>query len=422
MINYKKVICASILLTFTGLTWAQITTNSPYTRYGYGQLSDQNFGQSKAMGGIAYGLRNNQQINASNPASYAAVDSLTFLFDAGLSLQNANFKEGSVQTNAKNSSVDYLAAQFRLHKGIGLTAGFLPYSSVGYNMYRTDITATDSEGNTEISTLNTYAGEGGFHQVFVGLGANLFKNLSVGVNFSYLYGSIQHSVVAQFSESDAYSSARINTIDVNDYKLDFGLQYTQDFGKKHNITLGAVYSYGHTLNSTGINYTQKYSSSATQQSSDTIQNGYSIPHTFGGGLTYVYDKRLTVGFDYTVQKWAEAKYNGQTGSFTDRTKYAFGAEFLPSPMSNNYLKRIRYRMGAYYSDPYAKVDGKEGAREYGVSAGFGLPIFQSKSMLNISGEYVKISPKVKGMLEESYLKINVGLTFNERWFMKWKVE
>jgi hypothetical protein len=78
-------------------------------------------------------------------------------------------------------------------------------------------------------------------------------------------------------------------------------------------------------------------------------------------------------------------------------------------------------MGAYYSTPYAKINEKEGAKEYGISLGFGLPIFQSKSILNISGQYVKVSPKVSGMLEENTLRVNVGLTFNERWFMKWKV-
>ena len=98
MINYKRLISALIILTFTGLTIAQTSTNSPYTRYGFGSLADQGFGNSKAMGGIAYGLRNGYQINASNPASYTAVDSLTFLFDAGMTLQNANFKEGNIKT------------------------------------------------------------------------------------------------------------------------------------------------------------------------------------------------------------------------------------------------------------------------------------------------------------------------------------
>ena len=90
--RYQRLINACLLWIMATITMAQTSTNSPYTRYGLGELSDQHFGNSKAMGGIAYGLRNGSQVNAANPASYTAVDSLTFIFDAGLSLQNANFK------------------------------------------------------------------------------------------------------------------------------------------------------------------------------------------------------------------------------------------------------------------------------------------------------------------------------------------
>jgi hypothetical protein len=133
---------------------------------------------------------------------------------------------------------------------------------------------------------------------------------------------------------------------------------------------------------------------------------------------------LTVGLDYTLQKWADTEFFNEKGKFLNRSKISLGAEYLPKPFSRNYLNRIRYRVGAYYSDPYTKVNDLEGAREYGVSFGFGLPleIYQSRSILNISGQYIKVSPKVKGMLEENYLRINIGLTFNDRWFMKWKVE
>ena len=126
--SYKRLINCCVLTFFVLTAVAQSGSNSPYTRYGYGQLSDQSFGNSKAMGGIAYGLRNGLQVNAANPASYSAVDSLTFLFDAGMTLQNANFKENGIKTNAKNSTIDYIAMQFRLWERMGMTAGFLPYS------------------------------------------------------------------------------------------------------------------------------------------------------------------------------------------------------------------------------------------------------------------------------------------------------
>lgn len=403
---------------------AQTSTNSPYTRYGFGQLSDQNFGNSQAMGGISYGLRNGLHVNASNPASYSAVDSLTFIFDAGLSLQNANFKEGNIKTNAKNSSVDYIAAQFRLAKGLGFAAGFLPYSTVGYSISRNNIVTTDEYGATTTAT-QTFNGDGGLQQVFFGLGYNVFKGLSVGANFSYLYGDISHTSSTTFSNANAFSSARTHKIDVSDYKLDFGLQYTQQLKEKHVLNIGATYSYGHELNSTGYEYIEKYSNSTlATQSVDTIQNAFAIPHTFGLGATYVYDNRLTVGADYSLQKWEDAKFFNGKNAFQNRTKISVGAEYLPNPIGRNYLSRVRYRVGAYYSSPYAKIDGKDGNREYGVSFGFGFPLtsYQSRSILNISGQYVKVSPKVKGLLEENYLRINISLTFNERWFMKWKVD
>ena len=428
MTLFKRLINICLFCIFATTAMGQYGTNSPYTRYGFGQLSDQSFGNSKAMGGIAYGLRNGLHINAANPASYSAVDSLTFLFDAGMSLQNANFNENGVKTNAKNSTVDYIAMQFRLWKRMGMTLGFLPYSNVGYNMSKTQTVSNseDQYGNTT-KQLMTYNGDGGLQQVFVGLGYKVFNNLSIGANFSYLYGEITHTSKLTFSNANAYSSLLADKLEIRDYKLDLGLQYTHKFDKKHAVNLGAVYSLGHDLNGTGYKIRETYlseSSYPATQTIDTIKNAFSLPQTFGIGFTYVYNNRWTVGMDYTLQKWGETKFFNEEGKFQDRTKIAFGAEYLPNPVGRNYLKRVRYRVGGYYSDPYAKVDGKEGAREYGVSFGFGLPleVFQGRSILNISGQYVKVSPKVKGMLEENYLRINVGLTFNDRWFMKWKVE
>lgn len=424
--SYKRLTNICLLILFAVAGMAQSGSNSPYTRYGFGQLSDQSFGNSKAMGGVAYGLRNGLQINAANPASYSAVDSLTFLFDAGMSLQNANFKENGVKTNAKNSTIDYIAMQFRLWERMGMTVGFLPYSTVGYNMTQTNFIENDDYGNP-INTLTTYTGDGGLQQVFAGLGYKVFNNLSIGANFSYFYGEISHSVTTMFNNTNATSSVRAEKLEISDYKLDLGLQYTQPLGKKHTVNLGLVYSLGHDLNGKGYNFIEEYANGVTYpitQTVDTIRSAFSLPHSIGIGATYVYDKRLTVGLDYTLQKWEDAEFFGSKGKFQNRSKISFGAEFLPKPFSRNYLNRIRYRVGAYYSDPYAKVNDKEGAREYGVSFGFGLPleIYQGRSILNISGQYVKVSPKVKGMLEENYLRINIGLTFNDRWFMKWKVE
>ena len=208
--------------------------------------------------------------------------------------------------------------------------------------------------------------------------------------------------------------------------MDLGLQYTQYLGKKNALTLGLVFSPGHSLNADA-------SQIRTTSVSDTINlnNGFDLPQSFGAGFTYVYNNSLTLGFDYTLQKWGKADFSGEK-SLCDRSKYSFGAEYVPNRLKRNYFSRVKYRVGAYYSDPYIKVaDGaninnselwSKGAKEYGVSAGFGLPIFNSKSILSISAQYTKVEARTKNMVDENYLKLSVGITFNERWFAKWKME
>ena len=74
MLKINKVVIISFLI-FTQLPlWAQNNTNSPYTRFGYGELADRSFGAGRAMGGVGYGLRSSKQINPLNPASYSCIN------------------------------------------------------------------------------------------------------------------------------------------------------------------------------------------------------------------------------------------------------------------------------------------------------------------------------------------------------------
>ena len=41
-------------------------------------------------------------------------------------------------------------------------------------------------------------------------------------------------------------------------------------------------------------------------------------------------------------------------------------------------------------------------------------------MVNISAQWVQRS--ADGLIRENAFRLNLGITFNERWFMKWKLE
>lgn len=415
----NKVLISALFVAGAFTVNAQTSSNSPYTRYGLGDLSDRAFANNAAMGGIGYGLRNSKHINTMNPASYSAVDSLSFMFDLGMSLKSSNFEENGIKTNAKNSSFDYIAMQFRLHPKLGIAVGFTPYSTVGYSF----TTSQPVEGAENTNSTNIFTGDGGLQQIFGGLGFKILDNLSVGANFGYLYGNINYQTQIGFNTTADYTIT-YNRIKVNSFMADFGVQYTQPISKDDKLTFGLTYGLGHDLNSTaekGIQVTDN----AGYVSGDktTIDDSYGIPHTFGIGVAYNRKQNLTIGADYTLQKWGNTKYDNQTGIYKDQSKIAVGAEFLPNPIGRNYLKRISYRAGAYYSTPYLKFGEMNGPSEYGVSAGFGFPLylFQKHTVLNITGQYVHVNPAAPRMLSENRFVIKLGLTFNERWFMKWKV-
>ena len=121
----KSILIVALLSYMAaGSVFAQSGINSPYSRYGVGILSDRSTTFGKAMGGIGVGMRNLNTINTINPASYSTVDTLTFIADMGFSLQYVNFQEGKKRVNARNSTVDYMAVQFRMLPKMGFTAAF----------------------------------------------------------------------------------------------------------------------------------------------------------------------------------------------------------------------------------------------------------------------------------------------------------
>ena len=414
-------LCTALFIAVTAMAGNGI--NSPYSRFGLGILADQSLAVNRQMGGLGYALQDMRYINLANPASIAQVDTLTMLFEAGFSLQNGNFSEGGKKVNAHNANFDYIAMEFRLRRGLGMSIGFLPYSNVGYTFSN----RSTYTGDINASGTNSYTGTGGVYQPYVAMGWQPTKKVSVGFMASYIYGDISHTVASIFDDANIRSTSRYYGVDISNYKLDFGVQYNQPLKKGHALTIGAVYSLGHDLNAKARIIEQTILN-GTAESSDTmsLNNSFKLPHTIGIGAVYSIRNNWKFGIDYTLQKWSDSNFFGsETGKGLDRSKVSVGAEYSPNRLYGNIFKTMSYRVGAHYAQPYTEVNGKKGCEEYGVSAGFSIPIINkhnNRSHLHIAGQLVHFNPKSSGMISEKYLRVSIGITFNENWFSKMKVE
>jgi hypothetical protein len=442
--NLKYSILSVITFLFLSIQPLSAQTNgsnSPYSRFGLGLPNEQSQGFNRSMGGVAQGLRNGKRVNMLNPASLSAIDSLTFLFDVGMGLQYSRLSMGGNRQNVNNTSFDYVNTAFRLLPGLGMGIGFVPYTSIGYTFSQDHPVLKDAMLNQTVTQTLFYEGDGGLHQFYVGAGWNPFGNLSVGLNLSYLWGSINNTVSQTFyvngsSNSSNYSSLNTKySADLKTWKADIGLQYILTLDKENDLTLGATVSIGHKIGS-------EASMLRTSQSGDTIQrstkNAFQLPMTYSIGAAWKHNRKLTLAADFTLEKWGDCvtpkigntgniasttTYIASTGTYSDRFKVNLGAEYVPAEYDRGYFHRVNYRFGAYYASPHLKINGMDGPREYGLTAGFGLPItnrWNGGSLVNIGFQWTRRDPSSSSLVTENIFRINIGLTFNEPWFIKWK--
>ena len=411
--NIKSLTIFAISSVLALSAFAQVES-SPYSMYGYGILSDNASAAQRQMGGVGYGMNSSRNINVMNPASYAAIDSLTFLFDMGVDFSSIISKENGVSETRYGGGLEYITMQFPLSNRFGMSIGLLPYSSIGYSF-----------GTSVADGALAMTGTGGLNQAYVGFSSKIFKGLSLGINASYLFGSNLSEIYA--TTDDGEMSAYERLMQVRDFHIQLGAQYTVPIDKKSSLTLGVVYSPKKTLLGHTWSLKARMNSEGTKEKIDTLsdislRNNYELPHTFGVGLAYNFDKRLSAGLDFTFQKWSDVKYTeielGDFQSFADRWKIAGGFEYQPT-LRGSWLKRITYRAGLFYNRDYITIDN-DNVKDYGFAFGFGIPTSGGKSIINLGLEYRHRDAGSK-YLSENFFNVMLGFKINEMWFWKNKI-
>lgn len=402
------------------------STSSPYSRYGIGTLNGYSSGRSAAMGGLGIGTRYGFQINAANPASYTAIDTMTFLMEFGLNSKHTIYESDNLKNGSNEVNFNYLGFSFPIKKWWATAFGITPYSEKGYN-----IAATEETTNGTSSTAIT--GSGTLSKAFLGNAFNIGKNLSIGVNAWYMFGTLSDSYYLNFPYDDAaYDYLKTEKLTVHNFGLTAGLQYSWKTKKKNQWVFGAVFEPKQDMSSKYVIHEERVlfrGSTTTAPIIDTLshventKSGLTIPLTYGAGFTYVYKNKITIGADVYHQEWSNASYlGGKSQYLTNSTRYSSGLEIIPDEYSiRSYWSRVHYRAGCFYENSYLTINGQQ-INGYGVTFGLGIPFSRSRSTLNISAELGKLGTTQNNLIQESYAKFTLHLLLVDRWFIKRKVD
>ncbi len=425
----------AILLLSYFSSFSQGGANSVYSQYGLGMLYPHQFGQSFGMGNTGIAMSNPLNLNLFNPASVADLKYVTFDVNA---TSNSISAQDGVNTPASYSdaSLGTIGVGVPLLKNWGAFAGLTPFSSMGYRLIK-------SYSDSSFGSINDYYhGFGGINSAFLGTGYR-YKKLSIGAKANYLFGTFMQNQLRVLKEGTFFNSYDENRSTFSNFTFDFGAQYRVNINDNLTFTMGAVYGMQQQLkvksSEVAFMTTEKVlndimnigyiKSIVVDNTANPVETKVVYPQYFGGGIAMNFKESLIITLDYKQQDWT--KVGSNTSFYSTGKSYNLGAEWVPnknSAGSENYHKRVAYRFGLRYGNLPLTIN-KQSVTDYGINIGIALPLRKLKFERELFGSYINIGFEMGrrgmiygGLVQENYYKINVGFTFNDKWFIKRKFD
>ena len=413
----KKFIVVVTLLIAT-FSWAQDNTSSPYSFYGAGELKFRGTQDSRSMGDLNI-MGDSIQLNLVNPASFSRLKLTTFAIGGTSNFNNLNTETGSEK--AQRTTLDYLAIGLPLGK-FGFSFGITPYSAVGYKIQSL---------STDASRIKSYAGEGNINRVFIGGGYNINKKFSVGLDFSYNFGKIETKAFDFILEPFiGLGSRETNTSNIKGISANIGLLYNTPINSKLDLFTSFTFRPESKLNiendrklatiSYTINGTEIISNQQDVAVNDTK---LVVPTKFSFGAGIGNSKKWLIGTEITFTENSNLsnRFEDIIGStYENSTKFSLGGFYIPKYDSfSNYFSRVVYRAGFRYENTGLILKDKS-INDYGMNFGLGLPVGVSK--VNLGFEFGKRGTIYSGLIEENYFNLSIGLSLNDIWFKKRKID
>jgi len=431
-----------LLSGWASYSFAQPANNSPYSRYGMGNLNSGVNVRSAGVGGISIAMREDSipyLVNFLNPASYTSLGFTSF--DIGIYGNVATISSATEKENVNRANLSYFALGFPVTKWWGGAFGLREFSSIQYSVTDSRIDTTFGQ---EVGYAYKFQGDGGLNQVFIGLGLKPFRNFSLGVNASYLFGRMNRIQRVEFSSVNYFNVKTERFTDVGGFYVDYGMQYTFNLKRGgHAFTLGTTFAHPLKVRANSSELSRTYTVSAFGEDlhRDTVKfeeiKGGSIttPWKFGFGATWKKSEKWLVGAEFTRELWSSFRdVYGKNDSLVDAWRTAVGLEYKPSVAYTNrgfwaYFGKMHYRLGGHYALSQYRINGIQ-LPEYGITLGFGFPLKRSRagtskflqSMINVAVEWGQRGTTGSNLVIENYWNFKLGFTLNDRWFIKRKYD
>jgi len=407
----KKII---LFVLFSLPLFAQV--NSPYSRYGIGELEYSYSARRAGMGGLGVAVDDNAFISMLNPAAWHSIN-LTRIELA--TYFHGNFvKDQNQKSFYSGGYLSGFSFAFPVSKanGIAIAMGLIPLSKVAYE---TKIQVLNPTTQVEEYSLD-YSGDGGLSKVYVGTSYTLPFDVSLGATLDYNFGTLAYHSKMNYPNSTTQNSSFTSEYKIKGLGGTFGLisqNLNEHLFKSDNIQdfrLGVAVSFISKMNAdTSFTKIGAYVN-------DTLSQGITsmnIPPRVTIGASAKLSPRTQLYADFLFQKWADYSISGNTNTnLQNVSKVSFGIEFKNSAQAYSLSDLIIWRGGFSYGNTPYKINGTS-INELSVSAGVSLP-FSKENYLDLSLQYISRGTTDPGLLKENTIKLGATVSLGELWFVR----
>lgn len=418
--------CTAICLSFGifQIANAQTIVNSPLSYIGMGEMYPAETASNSMMGGIGISNSNGIYSNQMNPALLAR-NRYTVL-EAGLNAELKNMQDYRQRQQILGGNYQSFNLTLPMSSRWTMSVGIRPHSNVNYetkSYRRLNVLGVDS-------LIYGYKGTGGVSKLSMSHGVRLGKEIYIGLESAYLFGTVSREVSTQnLSDGQYYKIQLENATRYSDFTFKAGLAYRHLIKNDIFLNVGATFDLSKQIGATNLRrFATLDLTGLNVINADTLDKeskfDQKIPVSQRFGISLERAARWMVGIDYSSTSWTSIDNNlGRSAKLPTTSTIAFGAEYTPDFESiSSFFKRTTYRVGySYATTPYDFAGNGRFAKDQFVSGGFAFPLRNFLNYINVSYQFGRRGLLADNALEEQYQRVVIGLTLGDAWFQKVKL-
>lgn len=418
----KKFLTIVFISVTAARSMAQ-NASSPYSIIGLGDIEKSYFDRTSGLGHAGVALHSDRNLLISNPASYSFLESRPyqnpFYFDLAARFKSVSYSGIAVNNNSGLLSNDLqfkkISFAIKPKPKWGLCFGLLPFSSSSYSF-----TGIKRIQGDNFSVDANYEGNGSTNLIYAANSYAISKNLSVGVQTSFLFGHFTDRETMYNAIADS-GLATTRNIYLTGGVFKGGLLYRNQINKNLNVSVGATGSLKSNLNA-DYEVTVVDGNTILKETKEKRNSYTSIPAMGTVGIAAVLKNIYTFTFDYTAQNWGSLKYAGTNYALVNSNRISAGFQYskfgnFRDKNTNYTYEKSFFQTGFYYNKSYLKVYG-DPINEWGVTFGAGTQLTRSGLGVLATIDFGSRGTTNKNLIKENFTQFGLTFSYRDFWLSK----